>query len=96
MYSIGLVLVFHWPGAGVVKTHMRQASACLTAQQKGLYAVLQRLRGREVTMITGTDELGEKIVLSASKAGLEPKAHCDAVVQEYKDLWQLVRHEPAC
>lgn len=53
-------------------------------------ALLQRLRGREVTMVTGTDEHGEKIALSAAKAGLDPKAHCDAVVQEYKHLWQLV------
>lgn len=50
----------------------------------------QRLRGREVTMVTGTDEHGEKIAISAAKAGLEPKAHCDAVVAEYKALWQLV------
>ena len=42
-------------------------------------------------MVTGTDEHGEKIALAAAKAGLEPKAHCDAIVQEYKDLWQLVR-----
>lgn len=42
-------------------------------------------------MVTGTDEHGEKIALSAAKAGLDPKAHCDAIVQEYKDLWQLVR-----
>jgi len=48
----------------------------------------QRLRGRPVTMITGTDEHGEKIAVSAANAGLEPKAHCDAVVQSYKHLWQ--------
>lgn len=41
-------------------------------------------------MVTGTDEHGEKIALSAAAAGLDPKAHCDAIVQEYKDLWQLV------
>ena len=56
-----------------------------------LRALPQRLRGREVTMVTGTDEHGEKIALSAAKAGLDPKAHCDAIVQEYKHLWQLVR-----
>lgn len=42
-------------------------------------------------MITGTDEHGEKIAVSAANAGLEPKAHCDAVVQSYKHLWQQVR-----
>lgn len=55
--------------------------------------ILQRLRGREVTMVTGTDEHGEKIALSAVKAGLHPKAHCDAVVAQYKQLWQLVRSD---
>lgn len=53
--------------------------------------IVQRLRGHSVTMVTGTDEHGEKIALSAADAGLEPKAHCDAIVAEYKQLWQLVR-----
>jgi tRNA synthetases class I (M) len=72
---------------------MGQGSACFSRRVHvtNLSVLLQRLRGREVTMITGTDEHGEKIALSAAKAGLDPKTHCDAVVQEYKHLWQLVR-----
>lgn len=60
----------------------------LTSKRHTLH--VQRLRGRDVTFVTGTDEHGEKIALSAAKAGLKPKAHCDAVVAEYKDLWRQV------
>ncbi|PSC70792.1 methionine-tRNA mitochondrial [Micractinium conductrix] len=47
-----------------------------------------RLRGRPVTFITGTDEHGEKIALAAAKRGMEPKAHCDDIVDSYKALWK--------
>lgn len=57
---------------------------------------VQRLRGRDVTFVTGTDEHGEKIAISAAKAGLEPKAHCDAVVAKYKDLWRQVGCHVVC
>lgn len=50
-----------------------------------------RLRGRPVTFITGTDEHGEKIALAAAKRGMEPKAHCDDIVDSYKALWKDVR-----
>ena len=47
-------------------------------------------------MITGTDEHGEKIAIAAAKAGLEPQAHCDVVVAEYKDLWRQVLLRSNC
>ena len=50
----------------------------------------QRLRGRDVTMVTGTDEHGEKIAASAAKAGLQPQEHCDSVVSSYTHLWRQV------
>lgn len=49
--------------------------------------MLQRLKGKNVTMVTGTDEHGEKIAMAAAQAGLEPKQHCDAVVDSYHTLW---------
>ncbi len=52
--------------------------------------VLQRLQGKAVTFITGTDEHGEKIALAAEKQGLQPKEHCDRIVDEYKRLWEQV------
>ncbi len=52
---------------------------------------MQRLQGKRVTFITGTDEHGEKIALAAEKRGMAPKEHCDDIVASYKDLWKQVR-----
>lgn len=49
-----------------------------------------RLQGKKVTFITGTDEHGEKIALSATKAGVSPQAHCDRIAARYHCLWQEV------
>lgn len=48
----------------------------------------QRLRGRPVRFVTGTDEHGEKIAESAKSADKSPKQHCDEIVQQYKELWK--------
>eukprot|EP00210_Caulerpa_lentillifera_P004183 g3989.t1 len=48
----------------------------------------QRLQGREVCFLTGTDEHGEKIATAAKKRGLHPQDHCDEIVELYKHLWQ--------
>jgi methionyl-tRNA synthetase len=51
-------------------------------------ARFQRLRGQEVHFITGCDEHGLKIQRTAEAAGLTPQAHCDAVSEGYRQLWQ--------
>lgn len=38
-------------------------------------------------MVTGTDEHGEKIAVAASNAELQPKQHCDKIVESYQVLW---------
>ena len=48
----------------------------------------QRLRGQKVMFITGCDEHGQKIQRTAESAGLPPQAHCDAVSEGYRALWQ--------
>lgn len=53
-------------------------------------ARFQRLRGKSVLSITGTDEHGQKIQRSAEAAGCPPQEHCDRVVAEFKSLWQLL------
>ena len=58
-------------------------------------ARFQRLRGRRVTFVTGTDEHGEKIALSATAKGQAPKEHCDGVVAAFQELWRLVRATPS-
>ena len=54
--------------------------------------LLQRLQGKQVTLITGTDEHGEKIALAAAAKGLDPQQHCNEIAELYKSLWKLVSH----
>ncbi len=51
-------------------------------------ARFQRLRGREVLLIVGTDEHGQKIQRAAEQRGLSPQAHCDEIAAGFKSLWQ--------
>jgi methionyl-tRNA synthetase len=51
-------------------------------------ARFQRLRGEQVTFITGCDEHGQKIQRTAEAAGLTPQAHCDRVSESYRQLWR--------
>lgn len=53
-------------------------------------ARFQRLAGKRVTMVTGTDEHGEKIAAAAAAKGLSPQEHCDAVAVEFQRLWEQV------
>ena len=54
-------------------------------------ARFQRLAGRKVTFVTGTDEHGEKIAAAAAANGLSPQEHCDSVAAQFRQLWQQVR-----
>lgn len=47
----------------------------------------QRLCGKEVFFLTGTDEHGLKVQQAAAKRGLEPIALADQVVDRYLRLW---------
>ena len=51
---------------------------------------MQRLRGKRVKFVTGTDEHGEKIALAAAARGMAPQEHCDDIVAAYKQLWAEV------
>ncbi|MDE5094041.1 MAG: methionine--tRNA ligase [Trichodesmium sp. St11_bin5] len=51
-------------------------------------ARFQRLQGRSVLMITGTDEHGQKIQRTAENKGRNPKEHCDSVVRGFESLWE--------
>ncbi|MBF2074303.1 MAG: methionine--tRNA ligase [Synechococcales cyanobacterium C42_A2020_086] len=48
----------------------------------------QRLQGRSVRMVTGTDEHGQKIQRTAEALGRSPQDHCDLIVQGFTSLWQ--------
>lgn len=44
----------------------------------------------DVLMVTGTDEHGEKIARAAETAGQPPQQHCDQVVKQYRQLWEML------
>ena len=50
----------------------------------------KRFTGYDVRFLTGTDEHGEKIQKAAQKAGLEPKAYLDGMIEDIKKLWKTM------
>ncbi|HEV8327412.1 MAG TPA: methionine--tRNA ligase [Nitrospiraceae bacterium] len=47
-----------------------------------------RLRGRDVFLLTGLDEHGQKVQQAAAKAGIDPQAHCDKLAPQFQALWK--------
>jgi methionyl-tRNA synthetase len=47
----------------------------------------QRLKHRDVLLVTGTDEHGQKIERTAIAAGVAPQIHCDRIVERFDALW---------
>ncbi|GAA0160071.1 aminoacyl-tRNA synthetase [Lithospermum erythrorhizon] len=64
--------------------HMGSAYTTIAADATARF---QRLMGKKVIFVTGTDEHGEKIANAASDQASSPKAHCDTISQAYKTLW---------
>ncbi len=50
----------------------------------------QRLMGKDVFFLTGTDEHGQKIEECAKESGISPKQYVDNVAGEIKDIWNLM------
>ena len=48
-----------------------------------------KLQGRNVFFLTGTDEHGQKIAQAAAQAGKEPKNFVDGFIADYKKAWDL-------
>lgn len=46
----------------------------------------KRLSGESVHFLTGLDEHGQKVQMSAQKKGVEPIGECDALAAEFQDL----------
>jgi methionyl-tRNA synthetase len=53
-------------------------------------ARFQRLQGKSVRLVTGTDEHGQKIQRTAEALGRQPQEHCDLIAKEFESLWQLL------
>jgi len=45
-------------------------------------------KGHDAFFLTGTDEHGQKVALSAEKAKLSPKEYADGIVVKFKDVWK--------
>jgi methionyl-tRNA synthetase len=67
------------------KPHIGHAYTTLACD---VLARFQRLMGRRVLFLTGTDEHGQKVEQSAAKAGMTPQAFTDAVSANFRDLAQ--------
>ena len=50
-----------------------------------------RLLGRDVFFLTGTDEHGQKVEKAAKEKGRSPKEHADLMVENFKRLWKGLR-----
>jgi methionyl-tRNA synthetase len=64
--------------------HIGHAYTTLAAD---ILARYNRLRGREVFFLTGTDEHGQKVEKAAQEKGKTPKEHADLMVMNFKNLW---------
>lgn len=58
------------------------------------WARYQRLAGREVFFLTGTDEHGDKIVKAAAAEGKTPQAYCDEIAGAFQSAWQTLGLSP--
>lgn len=67
--------------------HIGSAYTTLVADAIARY---HRLRGKDVLMVTGTDEHGQKIQRTAEERGIPPQQHCDEIAAQFAQLWQLL------
>lgn len=53
-----------------------------------ILARYNRLKGKDVFFLTGTDEHGQKVDKAAQEKGKSPKEHADILVENFKALWK--------
>jgi methionyl-tRNA synthetase len=59
-----------------------------TTAAADILARWNRLRGRRVFFLTGTDEHGQKVEEAATSKGRTPKEHADLMVENFRALWK--------
>ncbi len=52
-----------------------------------ILARYNRLKGKKVFFLTGTDEHGQKVDKAAGERGKSPKEHADLLVENFRELW---------
>ena len=65
--------------------HIGHAYTSLAADVLSIY---NRMAGRDVFFLTGTDEHGQKVEQAAAIKGRSPKEHADLMVVNFRELWQ--------
>lgn len=56
-------------------------------------ARFQKMLGKDVFFLTGTDEHGLKVQKSATERGIDPKQHTDELADEFKKAWAYLNIE---
>jgi methionyl-tRNA synthetase len=67
------------------KPHLGSLYSTLLAD---IAAKWNKLKGKQVFFLTGTDEHGQKIALEAQKAGMQTKEFVDSFIPAYKRVWK--------
>lgn len=67
------------------KPHLGHLYSTLLAD---VFARWQRLQGKNVFFLTGTDEHGQKIAKAAAQAGKPPKEFVDSFIAAYQEVWK--------
>ena len=65
--------------------HIGSAYTTIAADARARF---ERLRGKSVLLITGTDEHGQKIQRAAESHGRSPQAYCDEIASGFAKVWQ--------
>jgi len=65
--------------------HLGHAYTSVAADAISRY---QRMKGKDVFFLTGTDEHGQKVYRAAQKRGIKPQEHVDQMAAPYKALWK--------
>ena len=58
-----------------------------------ILARYNRMKGKAVFFLTGTDEHGQKVEKAALEKGRSPKEHADLMVENYKTMWSKLNIE---
>ncbi|MBI4683035.1 MAG: methionine--tRNA ligase [Nitrospirae bacterium] len=53
-----------------------------------ILARFNRIQGKDVFFLTGTDEHGQKVEKASQERGKTPKEHADIMVENFKSLWK--------
>ena len=63
---------------------------CCTSVYADSVARWNKMLGKDVFFLTGSDEHGQKVAEKAEKAGLTPKQYCDELVKKFYQLWDML------